>query len=97
ENEVDRCVLEITPGGILPFGHLLALELPQPLQGLSQGDVAGGDRMIAATFTIASAPAAEIHDELLEEFDDNSHEDASGTELPAGTIAAEWNQAGSHV
>jgi hypothetical protein len=97
ENEVDRCVLEITPAGILPFGHLLALELPQPLQGLSQGDVAGSGRSIAATFTVASAPDAEIHDELLEEFDDNAREDASGAELPAGTIAAEWNEAGSRV
>ena len=97
ENEVDRCVLEITPSGILPFDHLLALELPQPLQGLSQGDVAGSGRSIAATFTIASAPAAEIHDSLVENFDTNDHQDASGSELSAGTIAAEWNQSGSRV
>jgi hypothetical protein len=94
---VDRCVLEITPSGILPFGHLLALELPQPLQGLSQGEVAGDDRIVAATFTVADAPSAEIHDALIEGFDTNDREDASGAALPAGAIAAEWNRANSQV
>jgi hypothetical protein len=97
ENELDRCVLEITPSGILPFGHLLALELPQPLAGLSQGDTPGPDRTLAATFTVASAPPDEIADALIEEFDTNEREDQSGDALPAGTIGAEWNLLGSTV
>src|SRR6185436_701683 len=56
ENEVDRSVVSLSASGILPFGHLLALEAPSDLKSLSDPGAHSGTTTVATTFAIAAAP-----------------------------------------
>ena len=97
ENEIDRAVVEVMPSGILPFDHLLSLEVPILLRHLSsQSTDAGDETQIAATFTTSSAPTL-VSDALVEEFDDNAREETSPAEFALGTIPARWNERSSGV
>ncbi len=90
EQSSDHCLVEVRPSGILPFGHLLSLEFPQPLQGLAQLKTESERTQIAATFTVAFATSETIRDELRENFRGSSEpmeSDASETEFRQAT----WN------
>ncbi len=94
-NELGMSLVEIEPSGILPFGHLLALEYPVGLRGLSDaGDAASGTR-IAATFTVAAAPRSTIRDTLIEDFDGKGRRNLDA--LEPGVVAAQWDEFESNV
>ncbi len=97
ENALDRAVVEVTPSGLLPFGHLLALEQVADLRGLSEGGTPAAELQIATTFTTAVAPATTIHDELIERFDDSARHETDPAALDPGALPADWNRDGSHV
>src|SRR5262249_14602481 len=55
ENALDHALLRVDASGILPFGHLLAIEAPLDLRGLGDSGAPSGPLAVAATVTIASA------------------------------------------
>lgn len=91
ENETDRALVEITPSGILPFGHMLALQYDAELQGLAQSGTPAGGPVVATTFTVATAPSGTIADAFVEDFDDNSREEGDIDQIGAGNLPADWN------
>jgi len=92
ENRIDRAVVEVTPSGILPFGHLLALQHDAELKGLSEtGTPAGGPRL-ATTFTIAADPGGALRDSIVETFDANDREESDLAEIGNGNVPADWNR-----
>jgi hypothetical protein len=96
-NDLKQSVVEVTSSGILPFGHLLALEYPSDLHGISQTGALSGATTIAATFTIASAPAGSIQDTLFEDFDTNARQETDPSQVSVGSLAADWNARGSGI
>ena len=97
ENELDHSVVEITPSGILPFGHQLALEYPTDLHGIAQTGALSGDATIAAAFTTATASSNPIDDALVEDFDTNARQETDPVQLGTGILPADWNVRGSGV
>jgi hypothetical protein len=97
ENRPLRSVLQITPSGILPFGHLLALEYATDLKSFSESGSPSGPRAIATTFTVADGPTTTIHDRLQEDFVDEAREDPDVEELQVGTLPAEWDRLDSDL
>ena len=94
ENRRDRATVEIVPHGILPFGHLLSLELPRDLQGLSQGADPGPGRRVGLTFTSARVPVSldTVRDELREDFSSNDRQDPDESVITLGVLPATWNE-----
>ncbi len=96
-NEVDGAIVELTPSGILPFGHLLSLEYPSNLRGIADEDDPGSRRSVAATFTVASvSDQRTVRDTLFENFD-SSEREADPTELAASQSPASWDELDSNV
>ena len=96
-NEVDRSVVEVSPSGILPLGHMLSLEYPEIVRGLAQlGDDPGEDTVIATTFTTSEDPGGPIVDLLVEDFDTKNRLENDVSEIEAFT-AAQWDFADSGV
>ena len=97
ENSLDRAVVEVTPSGILPFGHLLALQYDLELKGLSEiGTPAGGPR-VATTFTIEADPGGSVRDVIVEVFDADDRQEQSIEEIGNGNLPADWNRNGLSV
>jgi hypothetical protein len=94
ENELDHSVIEISPSGILPFGHQLALEYPVDLQGVSQTGTLGGTTAIATTFTTATTSAGLVDDTLSENFDSNDRQETDPAQT-GNVLPANWNLRGS--
>jgi hypothetical protein len=92
ENRVDRAVVEITPTGILPFGHLLALQYDAELKGLSQTGSPAGGPLLATTFTTAVDPGGALRDSIVEEFDTNDREETDIAQIGNGNLPADWNR-----
>jgi hypothetical protein len=97
ENALDHSVVTITPSGILPFGHQLALEYPSDLHGIAQTGILSGDATIASSFTTATTSAVTVNDTLSENFDSNDHEETDPAQTGAGTLTADWNVRGSGI
>lgn len=95
-NELDECVVEVTPSGILPFGHLLALEHPLHVRGLSQHEDPGPGSTVASVFTVAKAPD-DVRDQLSEDFDDKERQLLDATQLQVGELPAAWDERDSNV
>ena len=97
-NELNLCVVEIAPSGILPFGHLIALEYPEDLKGLSEGDTSGADSAVACMFTTADVePGIDVvNDRIVEVFDDTSRR-ADNEEVSKGFVPASWDLDGSNL
>ena len=96
-NQLDLGIVEVTPTGILPFGHLLALQFDAELRGLAELGTPAGGPLVASTFTIAMDDVGTIHDVVVEEFDDNANEEGSIDEIGNGNLPSDWNQLGSSV
>ncbi len=95
ENTLERSVVEVEPHGILPFGHLLSLEYPSQVRGLSQGEGAGPATTVAATFTVANAPSGVIRDVLSEDFDGRDRQETA--DVDPGVVLAQWDQLDSNL
>ena len=96
-NEIDRCVLSFEPSGVLPFGHLLALEVPINIRGISQSADPGPERAIVTTFTVAEAASdVVISDELVENFDSTERRNPDTAEVGLA-IPALWDVNNSDV
>ncbi len=98
-NEVDRSVIEVEPSGILPFGHLLALEYPTDLNSLSQGTTSGSGFAIASSFSIAGLPPGQedgVRDRIVEVFDDDDRK-ADDSLIGLGRVPAHWDRDDSNV
>ncbi len=94
-NEPRRAIVEIEPSGILPFGHLLALEYPESLQGISEGDASGTERIVATVLSIAPAGEDTIVDVLREDFLDRRRQDTSFSDVEAyeaSVAPADWDR-----
>ena len=96
-NELERAIVEVTPTGILPFGHLLALQYDVELKGLAETGVPAGGPVVATTFTVAEDTVGAIHDMVVEEFDDNVREETSIDEIGNGNLPSDWNVLDSSV
>ncbi|MBM4015147.1 MAG: hypothetical protein FJ293_09325 [Planctomycetes bacterium] len=96
-NETDRAIVEVTPTGILPFGHLLALQFDVELKGLSELGTPAGGPVVASTFTVADDTVGAIHDMVVEAFDDNVNEESSIEEIGNGNLPSDWNRLDSSV
>ena len=97
ENEIDHAKVEITPSGILPFGHMLAIDYPTDVHGLSETAAFTGVRQVATTFTVASAPAATIHDVIVENFDTTDRQEKDPSLLGVGNLPADWDKDDSNI
>jgi len=97
ENEVARSVVKVTASGILPFGDMLALELPTALMGLSDTGAPSASRIVATRFTIAPAPATTVRDALVENFDTVDRRDADPVLAGLGNLPADWDERNSNV
>ncbi len=97
ENTDSGALIEVAPSGILPFGHLLALEYPTDLRGLGEEPDAGDATRIATTFTIASASRSPVVDQLSENFDNTDHQSRDSKGLGPGEIPASWDSGDSNV
>ncbi len=95
-NDEQSAIVEIRPSGILPFDHLLSLEYPLELKGLGEGGVPASDTRVAATFTVAPAPAS-VRDVVMEHFDDARHQNRDPAELGTGQIPAAWDVLDSNL
>ncbi len=95
-NDVHGAAVEITPSGILPFGHLLSLEFPRRLPGIALASDPGEERSIATTFTIAEDPGGTIRDTIHENFD-TANQMAAATDLEDGQTPAAWDERDSNV
>ncbi len=97
ENSLEGARVEIQPSGILPFGHLLSLEYPTGLRGLStQSTDPLTETRVAATLQVAPDPNVPvIRDLLAEDFDSDERADVDAVE--PGNAIAEWNTLGSGV
>jgi len=98
-NEVEGSVVEVVPSGILPMGHLLSLEYPRHLQGLSEGETAGEEGAVAAMFTVADVPGSHsgsLVDRLREDFDTEEHR-GSLSDVELGSAPAAWDQENSNI
>jgi hypothetical protein len=96
ENVVDHAVVQVTPSGILPFAHQLALEFPTDLHGIAQTGLLSGNSQVAATFTTADGPAS-VNDTIVENFDANTKQETDPAQLGTGVLPADWNKEGSGV
>lgn len=101
-NRLDRAVVEVVPSGILPFGHLLALQYDRELKGLAESGVPAGGPTVATTFTIATDDVGTVHDRIVEAFDDNAQQEVDLGEFDADAdgaqpLPADWNVAGSSL
>ena len=98
ENEVDRAVIEVQASGILPFGHLLTLESPTELPGLSQEvPELFEEHQVLASFTVSSAPDEVVHDLLYEDFDTTERQDVDISSIEEGVLPANWDLLDSNV
>src|SRR5262249_4279848 len=97
ENELDHSIVQVSPSGILPFGHLLALEVRSDLRGLGVARAPSAGAAVAATFTTAAAPPGTLRDTLIENFDTTTHEETDPTQLAPGVLTADWDRLGSGV
>ena len=97
ENALDHSVVEITPSGILPFGHQLALEYPSDLHGIAQSGALSGETTIAAAFTTATTTALAVNDVLAEDFDGNARQETDPAKIGTGILPANWNERGSGI
>ena len=97
ENSLYRAVVEVSPSGILPLGHLLALQYDVELKGLSETGIPAGGPAVAATFTVAADPGGTIHDIVVEEFDDNVRQELGIAEIGNGNLPADWSRNGLPV
>ncbi len=96
-NGLSGAMVEIMPSGILPFGHLLSLEYPAEVRGLSQSLVGDSRSQVAATFTVAEASRATIVDLLEEDFDDRDRMNVDPSEFRPGEVPANWDVLDSDV
>jgi len=92
ENRVDRAVVEVTPTGILPFGHLLALQFDAEVKGLSETGAPAGGPQLATSFSIAADPGGALRDSIVETFDTNDREETDITQIGNGNLPADWNR-----
>ncbi|MBL8841403.1 MAG: hypothetical protein JNL90_07730 [Planctomycetes bacterium] len=96
-NRADESIVEITPAGILPFGHLLALQYDSELKGLAETGTPAGGPVVATTFTVASAPSGTVADSIVETFDDDARQEQDIDQIGSGNLPADWNRDGSSV
>ncbi|MBL8842806.1 MAG: hypothetical protein JNL90_14910 [Planctomycetes bacterium] len=92
ENRRDRAVLEVLPGGVLPFGHLLALQHDGELKGIGELGAAAGAAELATTFTVADDPGGALRDLLVEGFEETKRRDGDAAQLARGELGAEWDR-----
>jgi hypothetical protein len=97
ENGTRESRILVSPSGILPLGHLLALQIPQTLRHLSDSVPPSSGQSITAVYSVQSASDEAIQDVYQESFDSIEYFDEEGTFALAGAIAAEWNRQGSGV
>lgn len=97
ESRATRSVVELCPTGILPLGHLLAVEIPDSPRHLSDPTLLPASRRVAATYTTAADPGGKIPDRFEEDFDTDDWFDASASAGIRGVAPASWNQGDSHV
>jgi hypothetical protein len=90
-NEIDGATVEVRPRGILPFGHLLALQFDRELKGLAEIGVPAGGPLMAATFSVAGDPGGELRDVIVEDFDDDSAAVRDIAEIGNGNVTADWD------
>jgi len=96
-NEIDGATVEVRPRGILPLGHLLALQYDRELKGLAEtGTPAGGPR-VAATFSVAEDPGGTLRDAIVERFDDDGAAERDIDEIGNGNVPADWNVENSSI
>lgn len=95
ENLPDRSVVEMQPTGILPLGHLLAVEIPWRLRHLSEPPVVNQQRQVVAIYPLPSASLAWIPDAYVEEFVNEDGFGEGSTSVQRGMASAEWNRNGS--
>jgi hypothetical protein len=98
DNRFDGSIVQVQPTGILPFGHMLVLEIPVSLAHVSQTSVTSGNQVVA-TFTVEDVPGGvtTIEDEIKENFDDTEHRDPDFTQIANGILIAEWDEQNSNV
>ncbi len=101
-NDPDGAEVEVAPSGILPLGHLLALELEQEPAGIAEFGVPPVAPRIATTFTTAADPGGVIRDAIVETFDANRREERGREPFLAASplgafVPADWNAAGNSV
>ena len=93
-NDLNGAVVAVQACGILPLGHLLALESPQDLRPLYDRKPGEPGRMVAATFQTAFVDRFTVRDTLITEFadlEDAAHQDQSDTLDRERLKRAEWN------
>jgi hypothetical protein len=86
----------VVPGGILPFGHLLALELDHEPAGIAELSMPPVAPAIAATFTTELDPGGPIRDAIVEAFDSAAREERGREAFLAASplgafVPADWN------
>ena len=97
ENSIDRAVVEVRPSGILPFGHLLALQYDMELKGLAEAGSPAGGPVVASTITVATDPSGSLHDSIVEDFDGAAREETRIDQIGSGNVPADWDRRNSNV
>lgn len=97
ENRAGGARVTVQPSGILPFGHMLALEVLSPLRHLSDFPPATTVHEVRAVYQTPSAPATLIRDRYEVSLGNDSDFDAEQSRLRKGYNAAEWNRQDSGV
>ncbi|MBL8843746.1 MAG: hypothetical protein JNL90_19650 [Planctomycetes bacterium] len=97
ENAIDRAVVAVRPSGILPFGHLLALQHDLELKGLAENGSPAGGPVVATTFTVAADPSGTLRDALVEDFDGDEREETDIDQIGSGNVLADWDRRDSNV
>lgn len=97
ENLPSGARIAIEPSGVLPFGHLLAVEGPDRLRHLSAATEPPSIDIVLAVYQTPPSPAATIRD--LARADLGSEEDLDRFESSRrrGFAPAEWNRGGTGV
>lgn len=103
DNRLTGCVVEVRPSGILPFGHMLALEGPRKVQHLSDTMPPALGSQVLASFTVEDVPAGvdTIEDLIFENFDSSRGQDLNLSEasigIAPGILPASWDKDDSNI
>lgn len=95
ENTATGSRIEVRPAGILPLGHMLALEVPSVFRHLSDPLPPVAGSRFAASYWTATSGNPRIEDRFEERFVDPSGLDAEASAASLGIGPAEWSLVGS--
>lgn len=95
ENSLHRARLRLRPSGILPLGHLLAVEVPEQPWHVAAPAQTSTNAAVAAVYTVADSPRDPLADAIVERFEATDGFDAETSVGTPGIAAAEWSRLGN--